>query len=131
MMDEKTFAMVLGRMIVLHRQNLGWSQATLAEVLGTTQSMVSRMERGESSPDPLLLKALAEWFEVNVDELFERVELSTGKAQELARQVSRSGAGKGSKDTDWLKVAAGIIGAAGAVSLVAVAVAAILDEKKK
>ncbi len=43
MMDEKTFALVLGRMIVLHRQNLGWSQATLSDELNTTQRMVSRM----------------------------------------------------------------------------------------
>lgn len=51
------------------RKRKGIGQQELAEVLGITYQSVSKWETGITMPDIMLLPAIAEYFEVSVDEL--------------------------------------------------------------
>lgn len=51
------------------RKRKGIGQQELAEVLGITYQAVSKWETGITMPDIMLLPAMAEYFEVSVDEL--------------------------------------------------------------
>lgn len=51
------------------RELRGWSQADLAEKVGTTQKIVSRWERGENAPVPYYRQKLCKLFGKNADEL--------------------------------------------------------------
>src|SRR5437588_6696428 len=51
------------------REVRGWSQAELAEEVGTDQKVVSRWERGISHPSPYFRKKLIELFGKNAAEL--------------------------------------------------------------
>lgn len=56
------------RFVALRKQR-GYSQETLAEKLGVSRQAVSKWERGESSPDTDNLIALANIYEISLDEL--------------------------------------------------------------
>lgn len=49
------------------RKKKGWTQLELAERLNYSDKAVSKWERGESLPDVLILKQIADLFEVTVD----------------------------------------------------------------
>lgn len=51
------------------RKKRGWTQAELAEMLNYSDKAVSKWERGESLPDIVILKQIADKFEVTVDYL--------------------------------------------------------------
>jgi transcriptional regulator with XRE-family HTH domain len=51
------------------REMRGWSQQDLAEKVGTTQKVVSRWERGESTPLPYYRQKLCKLFEKNAQAL--------------------------------------------------------------
>src|SRR5690349_4820941 len=51
------------------RELRGWSQADLAEKVGTTQKIVSRWERGENVPVPYYRQKLCKLFGKNASEL--------------------------------------------------------------
>jgi transcriptional regulator with XRE-family HTH domain/tetratricopeptide (TPR) repeat protein len=56
--------------VLRHERELrGWSQAELAEGIGTDQKVVSRWERGISHPSPYFRKKLIELFDKNAAEL--------------------------------------------------------------
>jgi HTH-type transcriptional regulator/antitoxin HipB len=49
-----------GELVRQRRQELGWSQARLAQAAGTGQAMISRIEQGRISPTVTMLNRLAE-----------------------------------------------------------------------
>lgn len=49
------------------RKKKGWTQLELAEKLNYSDKAVSKWERGESLPDVVILKQIADLFEVSVD----------------------------------------------------------------
>ncbi len=51
------------------RKKKGWTQLELAEKLNYSDKAVSKWERGESLPDVVILKRIADLFEVTVDYL--------------------------------------------------------------
>jgi transcriptional regulator with XRE-family HTH domain len=55
--------------IRLERETRGWSQEDLAEKIGTSQKVVSRWERGESTPLPYYRQKLCKLFGRNAAEL--------------------------------------------------------------
>ncbi len=57
-----------GNLSVL-RKKKGWTQLELAEKLNYSDKAVSKWERGESLPDVVILKRIADLFEVTVDYL--------------------------------------------------------------
>ncbi|MBP5780548.1 MAG: helix-turn-helix transcriptional regulator, partial [Clostridia bacterium] len=52
------------------RRSKGMTQAELAEKLNYTDKAISKWERGESIPDAIVLKQIADMFGVSVDYLF-------------------------------------------------------------
>ncbi len=68
-MDSEKLKKLIGINIAAHRKRCGLTQAGLAEKLNYTDKAVSKWERGESVPDVLTLVALAEYFEISVNDL--------------------------------------------------------------
>jgi len=62
MSKETTLRELLGFDIATERERRGWTQAKLAELLGSTRSTVSRWEHGWRVPEPHHLLGLARWF---------------------------------------------------------------------
>jgi ribosome-binding protein aMBF1 (putative translation factor) len=52
--------------IIRQRIKRGWSQADLAEAIGTRQPVISRLERGEGNPSLRTLKRIAEALELSL-----------------------------------------------------------------
>ena len=59
----------IGRFLAQLRKEKGLSQEALAEKIGVTNKTISRWETGTYMPDVEMMKILAEFFGVNVDEL--------------------------------------------------------------
>ena len=68
-MDDEKLKNRIGANIAAYRKNAGLTQAGLAEKLNYSDKAVSKWERGESIPDVLTLMALAEQFEITVNDL--------------------------------------------------------------
>ncbi|MCI7595069.1 MAG: helix-turn-helix transcriptional regulator [Lachnospiraceae bacterium] len=62
---------IIAKNIQALRQARGMTQAELAEKLNYSDKSVSKWERGESLPDILVLKEIADLFEVSLDYLVE------------------------------------------------------------
>lgn len=89
MTDEK-LKVQIGTNISNLRKRQGLTQAGLAEKLNYSDKAVSKWERGESAPDVLTLIAIAELFEVTVDDLIrdpEALPEQTGSVQQVMDQV--------------------------------------------
>lgn len=71
------------------RQREGFTQQDLATRLNYTDKAVSKWERGESTPDITVLKAIADIFNVTVDDLIAdpRKQLETKKAEPESASV--------------------------------------------
>jgi uncharacterized membrane protein/transcriptional regulator with XRE-family HTH domain len=67
------------------RMQRGWSQARVAELIGTDSGNVSRWERGRSSPSPYFRERLCQLYEKNAQELGLLMEEQTdmGEGQEV------------------------------------------------
>ena len=64
--------MSIGENIARFRKLKGWTQEELGEKLGVSNQAVSKCESGMTSPDVMLLPALADVFGCYIDELFSR-----------------------------------------------------------
>jgi uncharacterized membrane protein/DNA-binding XRE family transcriptional regulator len=61
--------MQLSSRLKYERMQRGWSQARVAEAIGTDAGNVSRWERGRSSPSPYFREKLCQLYEKNAQEL--------------------------------------------------------------
>lgn len=68
-MDDEKLKLQIGGNIAAYRKEAGLTQAGLAEKLNYSDKAVSKWERGESIPDVLTLMALAQQFEITVNDL--------------------------------------------------------------
>ena len=68
-MNDEKLKKQIGANIASYRKRMGLTQAGLAEKLNYSDKAVSKWERGESVPDVLTLCALAELFDITVNEL--------------------------------------------------------------
>lgn len=62
---------VIAANIIHFRKSMNWTQAELAQKLNYTDKAVSKWERAESTPDVVVLKDMADLFQVPVNFLFE------------------------------------------------------------
>src|SRR5215472_3971488 len=76
--------MQLSNRLKYERMQRGWSQARVAELIGTDAGNVSRWERGRSSPSPYFRERLCRLYEKNAQELgmLEEEAADTGEARE-------------------------------------------------
>jgi transcriptional regulator with XRE-family HTH domain len=65
--------MAMGEVIAKYRQKKGWTQKELASHLYVSDKAVSRWEKGDSYPDPQMIKNLSVLLEIPLNELFEGV----------------------------------------------------------
>ena len=68
-MNDEQLKTRIGLNIALQRKKAGLTQAGLAAKLNYSDKAVSKWERGESIPDVLTLVAMAEQFEISVNDL--------------------------------------------------------------
>ncbi len=66
------------------RMQRGWSQARVAELIGTDPGNVSRWERGRSSPSPYFRERLCQLYEKNAQELGLWIEAPAAREEEAA-----------------------------------------------
>ena len=69
------------------RDGRGWSLAELAGRAGVSKAMISKLERGESSPTAALLGRLSGAFGLTLSQLMARAEASAGP---LARKIEQA-----------------------------------------
>ncbi|MBR5858629.1 MAG: helix-turn-helix transcriptional regulator [Clostridia bacterium] len=69
------------------RKAVPYTQAELAEKLNYSDKAVSKWERGESLPDVVVLKQIADLFGVTVDYLLEEVHPLSATMQSVPRQL--------------------------------------------
>lgn len=90
-MDDEKLKLQIGANIAAYRKRAGLTQAGLAEKLNYSDKAVSKWERGESIPDVLTLMALAEQFEITVNDLLtdpNELPGNPGKLEQAMTQVS-------------------------------------------
>lgn len=75
--NEQNVRSIIASNLTKYRKNLGLTQLELAEKLNYSDKTLSKWERGESIPDILTLKQLANIFEVSVDVLISEEGTST------------------------------------------------------
>src|SRR5690242_1322839 len=69
------------------REQRGWSQAVLAEQLGTTELTVGRWERGERSPQLFYRSKLCELFGMTAEELGLKLSVPEGEEFSASQQT--------------------------------------------
>src|SRR3954470_23071590 len=70
----------------LEREARQWSLGTLAERSGVSKAMISKIERGESSPTAMLLGRLSGAFGLTLSAMLARAELQAGRLLRAADQ---------------------------------------------
>ncbi|WP_196590500.1 helix-turn-helix domain-containing protein [Pectinatus frisingensis] len=68
---------MLPEILKKERTNKGLSQANLATILGVSQQAIGSWEVGRTSPDPEMLKKIANYFNVSTDHLLGNDSLKT------------------------------------------------------
>ncbi|MFF8726893.1 helix-turn-helix domain-containing protein [Streptomyces sp. NPDC015171] len=66
------------------RERRRWTLARLAEASGVSQAMISRIERGESSPTAVVLGKLSAAFQLSIASLLSRAEGAQDSAEPVA-----------------------------------------------
>ncbi|NMA25218.1 MAG: helix-turn-helix transcriptional regulator [Clostridiales bacterium] len=62
---------IIAKNIIVLRKSMNWTQAELAQKLNYSDKAISKWERAESIPDVMVLKEIADLFQVKVDYLLE------------------------------------------------------------
>lgn len=74
-MNSENLKIIIGNNIAVYRKRAGMTQADLAQKLNFTDKAVSKWERGDSVPDVATLVALAELFDITVNDLLVESEI--------------------------------------------------------
>ena len=77
---------VAGRLKEL-RDSVGFSQAKVAELVGTTQASINRYEKGQSEPPLKTLLWYADTFDVSMDYIFGRTDQKQGTTYKAEPKV--------------------------------------------
>jgi transcriptional regulator with XRE-family HTH domain len=85
-----------GELLRGERRGRGWSMDRLAEASGVSRSMISKIERGESSPTAVVLGKLSAALELSVSELLTGARLGDEREPTPAElpPADRTGAGR-------------------------------------
>ena len=82
---------IIAHNIVRLRTARGWTQAELAERLSYSDKAISKWERGESLPDVIVLKQLADLFSLRVDDLLsEDTPMLCAKSEKIRKPRGQS-----------------------------------------
>jgi transcriptional regulator with XRE-family HTH domain len=75
------------------RERRRWTLAQLADASGVSQAMISRIERGESSPTAVVLGKLSAAFQLSIASLLALAEGAQEESQSESQEESQGGAG--------------------------------------
>lgn len=70
MTKEKDLASILAGNLVYYRKTAGFTQLDIAEKFNYSDKAISKWERGECAPDVFVLKALADFYGVQLSDFF-------------------------------------------------------------
>jgi transcriptional regulator with XRE-family HTH domain len=121
--ESTAYAAVLGRVIAALREKNAWTQAELAEAVGSKQSTISRIESGQALPDAFTFRKIATALGRTPDGLQALVERAFERTQRAAEGAT------GRSTAPWWQSAWAVAGAAGLVGLAAFAVAALVSDE--
>lgn len=76
----------IARLLLKHRKARNWTVAELAQRSGVSQAMISKVERGASSPSATILGRLANAMNMTLSKLFAELELNQNSLVLLADQ---------------------------------------------
>jgi transcriptional regulator with XRE-family HTH domain len=91
-----------GERLRAERQGRGWSMDRLAAASGVSRAMISKIERGQSSPTAVLLGRLSAALELSVSELLTGARLGDGRQAPPGAEsaADATGAGRVRRATD-------------------------------
>ena len=70
MEEKKSLEQIVADNLVYYRKAAGLTQLEVAEKFNYSDKSISKWERAESMPDVLVLKALADFYDIRVDDFF-------------------------------------------------------------
>ncbi|MCR5678259.1 MAG: helix-turn-helix domain-containing protein [Agathobacter sp.] len=76
----------LAENIKKYRKDMGLTQEGLADALGVTVGAVSKWENGNNVPDVVMMMALADFFNISMDELL-GFQLSSKKIEDMCKKI--------------------------------------------
>ena len=76
----------LAENIKKYRKDMGLTQEGLADALGVTVGAVSKWENGNNVPDVIMMMALADFFNISMDELL-GFQLSSKKIEDMCKEI--------------------------------------------
>ncbi|HNX16417.1 MAG TPA: helix-turn-helix transcriptional regulator [Bacilli bacterium] len=79
MSDIETTTKLIADNLSYYRKKAGLTQLQLAERFNYSDKSVSKWERGESIPDTLVMKALADFYGITIDDFFREDKVMTTK----------------------------------------------------
>ncbi|RKG86172.1 XRE family transcriptional regulator [Corallococcus sp. CA049B] len=121
--EGEAYGLVLGQVIAqLRKQHGNMTQAELAQRLGISQSMLSKIESGKQ-PDVYHFGLIAQVFRLDVQQLDARVQEAMKRAQRAAAVVTD----QPKSSSSWGE----LLALAGFVGLVVFAVAAVVGDDSK
>ncbi len=86
---EINYKRIIAKNITELRKSVSLTQAELAESINYSDKAVSKWERGESIPDVLVMKQLADFFGVSIDYFFEETHSSRAATQSVPWQKKK------------------------------------------
>jgi transcriptional regulator with XRE-family HTH domain len=84
--DTQVLDTEIARLLLKQRKSKGWTVAELAEYSGVSQAMISKVERGASSPSAAILGRLANALSITLSKLFAEAELSQNTSVLLSKK---------------------------------------------
>ncbi len=80
----------IARRLSFFREKIGLTQTELAEKVGVSDKVISKWECGETKPSVDVLPALADAFDISIDDLFNRTHDCTHDICTSAREYIRA-----------------------------------------
>lgn len=72
MNDNEGLVKLIAENLIYYRKKAGLTQLQLAEQFNYSDKSISKWERGESIPDTFVLKALADYYGIRIDDFFRK-----------------------------------------------------------
>ncbi len=81
MENEKTQEQIVAQNLIYYRKAAGLTQLEIAEKFNYSDKSISKWERAEGTPDIFVLKSLADFYGIKIDDFFreEKQKVTTGK----------------------------------------------------
>ncbi|HYO58076.1 helix-turn-helix transcriptional regulator [Archangium sp.] len=124
--ESQVFGLVLGKVIATLRERRQLTQIQLAQAVGISQPVLSRIESGKMQPDAFQLREIAHALGVELHELHAQVQ----EAMEATKRAAEATRKKPNANSTWDELMA-VAGVVGLMGLVIFAVAVVLEGGSK